>query len=113
MEGTVDEELQNATISLAAHQSMLNDVDLIAVQFKKIKQNQAKLKEELAIKTEQMTQMKHSQSTAQFNDEHDRLARALRLVSKMKGIELKRINDKETMPENNKAVLKHFNDLSK
>lgn len=57
--------------------------------------------------------MKHSQSTAQFNGEHDRLARALRLVSKMKGIELKRINDKETMPENNKAVLKHFNDLSK
>ena len=31
----------------------------------------------------------------------------------MKGIELKKIEDRETMPENNKAVLKHFNELSK
>lgn len=60
-----------------------------------------------------MTQLKKSASTAQFNEEHDRLARALRLVSKMKGIELKKIEDKETMPENNRAVLKHFNELSK
>ena len=60
-----------------------------------------------------MSQLKAAESTVEFNEQHDRLARALRLVSKIKGIELKKINDKETLPENNKAVLKHFSDLSK
>ena len=55
VEATVDEELQNATISLAPHQSVLNDVDQVAVQYKKIKDKQARLKEELAAKTQQVT----------------------------------------------------------
>ena len=48
----MDEELQNATVSIAAHQSVLNEVDTIGVEYKKIKQNQAKLKEDLALKQE-------------------------------------------------------------
>ena len=39
MGGTVDEELQNATISIAAHQSVLNEPDTIGAEYKKIKQN--------------------------------------------------------------------------
>ena len=33
----MDEELQNATISIAAHQSVLNEVNTIGAEFKKIK----------------------------------------------------------------------------
>ena len=68
MGGTVDEELQNATISIAAHQSVLNEPDTIGAEYKKIKQNQAKLKEELALKQEQMNQLKTAESTMEFNE---------------------------------------------
>ena len=64
----MDEELQNATISIAAHQSVLNEVNTIGAEFKKIKQNQTKLKEELAIKQEQMSQLKNAESTMEFNE---------------------------------------------
>lgn len=64
----MDEELQNATISIAAHQSVLNEVSTIGVEFKKIKQNQAKLKEDLALKQEQMSQLKTAESTMEFNE---------------------------------------------
>lgn len=64
----MDEELQNATISIAAHQSVLNEVNTIGAEFKKIKQNQTKLKEELAIKQEQMSQLKTAESTMEFNE---------------------------------------------
>lgn len=64
----MDEELQNATVSIAAHQSVLNEVDTIGVEYKKIKQNQAKLKEELALKQEQMSQLKAAESTMEFNE---------------------------------------------
>ena len=64
----MDEELQNATISIAAHQSVLNEVSNIGVEFKKIKQNQTKLKEDLALKQEQMSQLKTAESTMEFNE---------------------------------------------
>ena len=62
---------------------------------------------------DEFQEFKNSEATDQFNDTHDKLARALRLISKLKGRQIQQARANETMCDQQKQTNKTMTTISK